>query len=498
MSFYDILLAKKLAGGGGVTPTGSLDITANGNYDVTQYAEADVNVQSSGGDAIRKDVNFFDYDGTILYSFTATEWGSVSTLPENPTHSGLTAQGWNYTKAQIDAEVQAIGKCDVGQMYITTSGDTELDIELYEGRLSPHVGICPNGTVEIDWGDGSAVDTVTGTSLTTNMDAVHTYTQSGAYTIKIHVVDGTFAIRGSQSSQRLLWGNGTTNEVYRCSLKHVRLGQSVGISEYAFIYNRCLESITIPNHVTNIGKIAFSNCYHLKHVTLPNSVTAIDVQVFYYAYGLESVSIPSSITSIPTSTFNSCYSLECIVIPTSITSIGNNVFQYCYALKDIILSNALTSLGGGVFPSCMSLESIKIPDSVTSMGNNSFSACYGLENVVFSNGMKTIPSNTFQDCYINRGIVFPSALETIGQSAFQNNQILTSVRLPSTITNIESYAFQSCKALRSIYVDAVTPPTIGSYTFDDIAQDYEIFVPSGSVDAYKTAWSTYADHIKAA
>lgn len=52
MDFYNILAAKKFAGGGGVTPTGTLDISVNGTYDVTQYAEASVNVPTGGGDDV--------------------------------------------------------------------------------------------------------------------------------------------------------------------------------------------------------------------------------------------------------------------------------------------------------------------------------------------------------------------------------------------------------------------------------------------------------------
>lgn len=50
MNFYDILFAKKLSGGGGVAPTGTLEITENGSYDVKQYATVSVDIPSSGGD----------------------------------------------------------------------------------------------------------------------------------------------------------------------------------------------------------------------------------------------------------------------------------------------------------------------------------------------------------------------------------------------------------------------------------------------------------------
>lgn len=44
MDLYDILLAKTLGGGGGITPTGTKSITSNGTYDVASYASASVSV----------------------------------------------------------------------------------------------------------------------------------------------------------------------------------------------------------------------------------------------------------------------------------------------------------------------------------------------------------------------------------------------------------------------------------------------------------------------
>lgn len=49
----DFMLLRAMvkgAGGGGITPTGDINITENGEFDVTEFAKAIVNVASGGGD----------------------------------------------------------------------------------------------------------------------------------------------------------------------------------------------------------------------------------------------------------------------------------------------------------------------------------------------------------------------------------------------------------------------------------------------------------------
>ena len=73
-----------------------------------------------------KDVNFYDYyDGTIVASYSAADFANLSALPANPSHSGLVAEGWNWTLSDAQTYVAANGGLDIGQTYHTVSGYTE-------------------------------------------------------------------------------------------------------------------------------------------------------------------------------------------------------------------------------------------------------------------------------------------------------------------------------------------------------------------------------------
>ena len=364
-----------------------LSVTQNGTYTApTGKAYSPVTVNVSGGSSSsveKKQINFIDYDGTILYSYTSAEWANVTSLPANPSHTGLTAQGWNWTKNQIDTQLTAVpgGDVCVGQMYVTASGDTEIDIEFIDSaRLSPILSISVNGTITVDWGDNTASDTVTGTSLTTRQSPTHTYTSIGKYTIKIHVVSGSFAFRCT-SSYLLLRKNTTSteNRIYANCIKAIRLGTGItSIGDNSFYYCTSLSSVSIPSTVTSVGSSAFYYCYALSSITIPNNVTSINSSSFRSCVALSSVAIPSSVTSINSNSFYGCYALSGVAIPSSVTSIGSNAFYMC-TLSSILIPNNVTSIEASAFYGCYALSSVTIPSSVTSIGDNAFNSCYGMK-----------------------------------------------------------------------------------------------------------------------
>ena len=125
-------------------------------------------IQTGGGggstsNVVMKDVNFYDYDGTLVASYTLAEAQALTTLPDGPTHDGLTFQGWNWSLEKIHALTHPM---NVGAMYITDDGATRLHIRIATvGRMTVPLYIrqtVANG-VSIDWGDGSTAETLAGT-----------------------------------------------------------------------------------------------------------------------------------------------------------------------------------------------------------------------------------------------------------------------------------------------------------------------------------------------
>lgn len=229
-----------------------------------EFVTAIGNIQAGGGSAAEGDITFYDYEGTIVESWTLAELANKTALPAYPSHEGLICQGWNWSLADLKSTNR---KMNVGAMYITDDGKTRIYIHLEEGRTSPMLGVCPRGTVTVDWGDGTTPDTLTGTSTSTvKWTPTHNYAAPGDYVIKL-TVSGTMSVYGGSSSNQysaiLRYSSGADqrNRVYQNSVKRVEIGDGVtSIGNYAFQSCYSLASITIPDGVTVIGGGAFLDC----------------------------------------------------------------------------------------------------------------------------------------------------------------------------------------------------------------------------------------------
>ena len=294
-------------------------ITENGTYDPTDdgvdgYSEVTVNVPSSGGSS-GTDVIFYDYDGSVVASYLAADFANLSAMPANPTHTGLTAQGWNWSLADAKAYVASDGKLNIGQMYITSDGKTKLYFTVAKNQLSVelYLNLESDTELDVDWGDGSTHTTWASTDGDSSKS--HEYASAGRYVIAITVVTGEYSLSTAVSN------------TYK-----VEIGNSVvGISEEAFSYCYSLSSITIPNSVTSIGSNAFNSCYPLSSITIPNSVTSIDNNAFNSCSALSSITIPNSVTSIGYYAFESCLALPSITFESSTPPQLSGTFEIPYA-----------------------------------------------------------------------------------------------------------------------------------------------------------------------
>ena len=496
----------------------------------TQMPEAIAAIQAGGGggtpSASPESVNFYDYDGTLLYSYTLEEATALSALPDAPTHEGLTFQCWNWSLDKIKALERSM---NVGATYITSDGKTRIHIHLDEGRTSPMLGVCPNGTVDVDWGDGSAHDTLTGTSVTSvKWTPTHNYAASGDYVISL-TVDGEMSFSGSSAENegstilRYSAGADARNYAYSCAVDRVHIGNGVtSIGEYAFYQFSSLAKITIPDGVTSIGEYAFCQCYSLTQAILPNGVTSIGQYAFQSCYSLTQAILPDGVTSIGKNAFHNCYSLTQVTLPDGVTSIDESAFQNCTSLKKVTFPDNVTSIGKNAFIQCRSLTELTIPDGVMSIGDAAFQSCYSLTKVTLPDSVKNINYSAFAYCDSLTEVTIPRGVTSIGQYVFYQCLGLRVVTIQSNVAN-GVYMFNKCRALRYVrfarnvatigdlafsdckcagvydFSELSSVPTLGTNVFANNPADFEIRVPSALYDKWiaATNWSTYASQIVA-
>lgn len=243
---------------------------------------------------------------------------------------------------------------------------------------------------------------------------------------------------------------------------------------------------------------------------------------------LTSVTIPNNVTTIG-SAFKGCTSLEWLELPSSITKLSSyDTFSGCTNLQSITLyaetpptCQYIEPLWGcdsaKLYVPSSSVDAYKADSKWGYYADRIFPIPYKFEGY-YNDGTSrklTWNTNTTLTAYDvqERGAftskqtkysgmtsaVVGGNVETIDYGAFcpwPYTTTLSSITIGNTVKTIGGEAFEDCTSLQSIIIEAVTPPTIGYNTFGN-TNECQIYVPSGSVNAYKTAWSDYSTRINA-
>lgn len=229
-----------------------------------------------------------------------------------------------------------------------------------------------------------------------------------------------------------------------------------------------------------------------------------------------------SFTRSDLSPFNCCSTLSTVKLPSTVKCLGNFAFYYCGNLQEVIISDRLDYCGDAITGG--SVTTFYLPE-VAEIDGNAIRECPTLvrfqgpyasgdgrllikDGAVFSfapsgltsyeipYGVTEIRHMSFAYCDNLVSVGLPESLEVISSQAFQACQSLESITLPESLSAIYAYAFNYCSNLSSIYSKRTTPPA-GDYGMFQNTNDCPIYVPAGSVDAYKSApyWSDYVDRI---
>jgi hypothetical protein len=220
-------------------------------------------------------------------------------------------------------------------------------------------------------------------------------------------------------------------------------------SEY--IYYEDGEEIT--EIVTKINDYAFYGCTNIETVVLPDTITEIGVGAFSNCSNLSDINLGEDIISINEECFYSCTSLQDIILPDNIESIGNNAFTNSGLISIQIPEktvNISSQLMENAFYNCTYLAEYIVEEN-----NANYSSIDGvLYNKDATNLLKYPLAKT------NIEFSAPETVEEISEMAFESCSYLQKLSLGVNLATIyfnetkENNSFYSMKALTDIIVDS--------------------------------------------
>ena len=162
---------------------------------------------------------------------------------------------------------------------------------------------------------------------------------------------------------------------------------------------------------TSLADEAFNGCYNLETLVLPESLTEIGYMMAAGSVYLQSVVIPAGVTEIGDRAFENCRSMSAVTFAgDALTSIGNWAFFQCLELQELVIPEGVTDIGKAAFYGCTYLKDVTLPESVRSIGDNGFALCSKMTKMQVNAVVPpTIAARTFEDVSREMPVYVPDA-----------------------------------------------------------------------------------------
>ena len=181
-------------------------------------------------------------------------------------------------------------------------------------------------------------------------------------------------------------------------LKYINIPKNTTyIGQGAFNNCNSLKFIGIPDGFTSLIRNIFSSCSSLKNISLPRGLSSFGTYGFSTCY-LESIVLPDTLTDLNNYTFNNCTPLKKLIVPDSITTFGTSLFQGCTKLMYVNTPTNLSEIAYRCFRDCYALESFALPETLASVEEEVFKSCFCLTKMAIPESVTIIKSSAFDNC----------------------------------------------------------------------------------------------------
>lgn len=170
-----------------------------------------------------------------------------------------------------------------------------------------------------------------------------------------------------------------------------------------------------------------------------------------------------------------------LVIPDTVsgynvTSIAANAFDNNTYVTSITLPSSMNKLSDGFLDNNKNIANIYVNGS-----NTSFKSVNGILYDYGGNVLMRYPNGKSDTAF-----TIPNNVTTIAYRAFANNTTLNTVTFNAALKTIGAYAFDGCSSVNNYVFNGTTVPTLTSYDTFNKESLNSIYVPSTSLNNYKS------------